>query len=288
MTPELPKNVSSKHTPYLASSSPLSTVPPSDLFDTMFPIEEEIDNDTGDDELDRGMEIDDETGDTRANRQSMDRHSRTRRNLQTVVDALHSVGWRLDHFLNAWIQDAPGGRDLTLTHRLYVTPDHRKKALREAMTPTLLNSIFLGPVLIPHGPNIAKEFDALISTPYFGSFDHTADLDAIDFDAAFQTVETAAPTWYRILVHVLSNSRASRDSYAFSPDLRKRIYVITSMVCHSRAKKRSNQFPSMLDAYLIGSGVKRHVIETLAGFGLCHGYKHGNRLMAKVAQHEKV
>jgi hypothetical protein len=64
--------------------------------------------------------------------------------------------------------------------------------------------------------------------------------------------------------------------------------VIINMIYHSRAKKRSNQFPSMLDAYLIGSGVKRYIIKTLAGFDLCHNYKHGNRLMAKVAQHKKV
>lgn len=92
ITPELPKNVSSKHTPYPASSSLLSTVPLSDLFDTMFPIEKEINNNIGDNKLDRGMEIDDKTGDTKVNRQSMNRHSRIRRNLQTVVDILHSVG----------------------------------------------------------------------------------------------------------------------------------------------------------------------------------------------------
>jgi hypothetical protein len=72
--------------------------------------------------------------------------------------------------------------------------DHRKKALREAITPTLLNSIFLGPVFISHGPNIAKEFDALISISYFRSFDYTADLNTIDFDAVFQIVKIAALT----------------------------------------------------------------------------------------------
>jgi hypothetical protein len=144
------------------------------------------------------------------------------------------------------------------------------------------------PVLL-HDSTLTTEFEALIDdTPYFGQFDHETDIDIIDFDAAFQSVEAAAPTWHRILVHVLSNPRASRDSYTNSPDLRRKIFVITSMVCHSRAKKRSTYFPTMLDAFLIGSGVKRRVIETLTGFGLCHGYKHGNRLISQVAQHEKV
>jgi hypothetical protein len=253
----------------------------------MSPIEEDIENDTDDDGWDEEMEIDNETRETDVYNQQRDRkYDHVRRKLQTVTDTLSSVKWSLDRFLRAWVQVPPRGQNLTLTNHKYGTPSHRRKALSEALKPLLSNTIEQ-PVLL-HDSTLTKEFEALIHTHHFGCFDHTADLDAIDFDAAFQTVETVAPTWYRILVHVLSNSRASRDSYAFSPDLRKRIYVITSMVCHSRAKKRSNQFPSMLDAYLIGSGVKRHVIETLAGFGLCHGYKHGNRLMAKVAQHEKV
>jgi hypothetical protein len=66
------------------------------------------------------------------------------------------------------------------------------------------------------------------------------------------------------------------------------IFVITNIVCHSRAKKRSTYLFTMLDVYLIGSDIKRRVIKTLAGFGLCHSYKQGNCLMSQVAQHEKV
>jgi hypothetical protein len=285
MTPEMPINVPSRHTSYLASSSPLSSLPPSELPDTMPQIEEEIGNDTdekGSDGEDGEMEIDDEMGDTHASKQSRDRkYYNKRRKLQTVVNALHGVGWRLDHFLRAWIQDAPRGQDLTLEHRLYVTPSHRRKALQEAL------ETIEQPVLL-HDSTFTTEFEALINTHYFGRFDHTAEVDTIDFDAAFRSVKTAAPTWHRMLVQVLSNSRASRSSYTASKDLRRMIFVITSIVCHSRAKKRSTYLSTMLDAYLIGSGVKRQVIETLAGFGLCHSYKQGNRLMSQVAQHEKV
>jgi hypothetical protein len=73
----MPRNVSSKHTPYSASSSPLSSLSPSELFDTMPQIEKEIENDINDDGLDREMEIDDATGDNRVNRQSLDKYSRT-------------------------------------------------------------------------------------------------------------------------------------------------------------------------------------------------------------------
>ena len=117
------------------------------------------------------------------------------------------------------------------------------------------------------------EFNALIDISYFGRFDYIAEFDNIDFDVAFQSVQTAASIWYWMLVYVLSNSRISRNSSVVSSDLRRFIFVITSIVCYSRAKKRSNYFFIMLDAYLIGSGVKRRVIETLAGFRLCYSYK---------------
>ncbi len=76
-----------------------------------------------------------------------------------------------------------------------------------------------------------------------------------------------------MLIYVLSNSRASRNSYIIFKDLRRMIFIITSIICYSRVKRRSIYLSTMFDAYLIGSGVKRQVIEILAGFGLCYSYK---------------
>lgn len=107
----------------------------------------------------------------------------------------------------------------------------------------------------------------------------------------FQTIRETAPTWSNILVQLCSNPRAHWMSYSARPqtkDLHRRLFTITSLVCHSRARKRSNYLSSLLDAYLIGSGVKRRVVETLSGLGLCHSYMQGNRLMQKIADHEKV
>ncbi len=38
----------------------------------------------------------------------------------------------------------------------------------------------------------------------------------------------------------------------------------------------------------MGSGVKRRVIETLSGLGLCHGYHTGNKLMHALSRQAKV
>jgi len=122
--------------------------------------------------------------------------------------------------------------------------------------------------------------------PYFGRFDHTAQIDNIYFDTAFRSIRETAPTWHTILVQLLSNSRAHQPSYSFSrtQDLYRRSFTITSIACDSRAKIRSNYLSSILDAYLIGPGVKRRVVETLSGLGLC---VRGNRQMKTIADHEK-
>src|SRR6266498_4278206 len=95
MTPEMTINVPPRHISYPAFSSPLSSLPPSELPDTMPQIEEEIGNDTdekGSDGEDGEMEIDDEMGVTNTYKQSMDRrYYYMRRKLQTIVDALHSI-----------------------------------------------------------------------------------------------------------------------------------------------------------------------------------------------------
>ncbi len=64
MTPEMPINVPSRHISHPASSSPLSSLPPSELPDTIPRIEEEIGNDTDEDGSDGEIEIDDKMGDT--------------------------------------------------------------------------------------------------------------------------------------------------------------------------------------------------------------------------------
>jgi hypothetical protein len=56
----------------------------------------------------------------------------------------------------------------------------------------------------------------------------------------------------------------------------------------SQSKQKSSFFPGMLDIYLAGSGVKRRVVETLSGLGICHSYHTANRLLKKVASNAEV
>ena len=130
---------------------------------------------------------------------------RTRGKLQAVVNTLHQVKWSFKQFLHAWMKES-----CELRHRRYRTFPQRQKALQQTlagMPKTYLVSMFTA--------TFTAELDALITKPYFGRFDHTAQIDDIDFDAAFQTIRETAPTWHTILVQLLPNSRAHQTSYNF-------------------------------------------------------------------------
>jgi hypothetical protein len=68
-----------------------------------------------------------------------------------------------------------------LKHRRYRTLSLRQKALQQTLAemPSITSRFDLVSVF-------RAELDALIGKPYFGRFRHTAQIDNIDFDAAFQ------------------------------------------------------------------------------------------------------
>ena len=68
----------------------------------------------------------------------------------------------------------------------------------------------------------------------------------------------------------------------------KWVYTITSIICVSRVKKRSNFFILLVDIYLIGSSIKRRVFKTLLGFKLCYSYYLANYIIGSIAEEVEV
>src|SRR5438094_681958 len=62
---------------------------------------------------------------------------------------------------------------------------------------------------------------------------------------------------------------------------------ICSTLCFTRAAKTSNHIPSSLGLYLHGNGVKRRVISTMAGFGLCVSYNTISRNAEQISEAAK-
>lgn len=225
---------------------------------------------------------------------TVEQRKKTQRKLQMIVKTLQRVRWSLKTFLQVWVTEEKDnqGTPITIHHHYWRTPRLRQLALKDAVNDTsdipYLQDLYYGPPILS---TLTGEFDRLISTPSFGQFDHTMDLDRLDFNQAFQSMQDIAPTWHALLIRLLSNQRSHWDSYSATPDidtLAKRLFMITSLVSHSRAKKQSNFLCSILDMYLLGSGVKRRVIETLSGLGICHSYHQANRLIRDIANNAKV
>jgi hypothetical protein len=209
----------------------------------------------------------------------------TQQNLQQVTDTLRRVGWRFRQFLLAWIGQRKGSCNIEIEHRTYRTVQQR----REVLLKTVIDDLYTRTLVVDQ---IGHELDDLTYQPLFNQFDHTTDLNIVDFQRAARTIEETAPVWYAMVLRLISNQRAHRRSYgadkqAMMGVLEKRLYSITSIVCHSRAKQQSNVLPSMLTIYLMGSGVKRRVIEVLAGLGITEGYHQGKRLLDTIAENSR-
>jgi hypothetical protein len=213
----------------------------------------------------------------------------TQEKLQAIANLLRQYRWTFKDFLQAWVQEADNyGQEITLDHRGFRTTQRRRKVLLAAVDSPSIQQVLAGSTT---SALLLTEFGNLIRTRYFGKFESTEDLESIDFTAAFQAVQDYAPTWHRILIGLLRNRRANWSSYSAMPQdstLQKRLYMVTSIVCHSHAKKQSNFLPSVLDMYLLGSGVKRRVVESLSGLGICHSYMEANRRVKAVADRAKV
>jgi hypothetical protein len=197
----------------------------------------------------------------------------TQEKLQAIADLLRQYRWTFKDFLRAWVQEVDRyGQVITLDHGALSTPQQRQKTLAAAIDLPVIQQVLDKPAILA---TLSAEFSSLIQTRYFGKFKATESIDSIDFTAAFQAVQESAPTWHRILMGLLQNQRSHWPSYSATPQpatLSKRLYMVTSIICHSHARKQSNYLPSVLDMYLLGSGVKRRVIESLSGLGICHSY----------------
>jgi hypothetical protein len=275
-------------------TSPLSSPPPG------FMDLEYMDVDFADDLLD---EYGDDTTDPDTQQQytiPSESQLSTAEKLQEVLLVLRKVHWTFPQFIRAWVgsgRDARVNPVEVISSKTYRTQEQRRSALNRTLD-VLCHEDIYQPAVVSQMllKALAQELDALVTEcSYFGRFSGDEmgleQLEQIDFKEAFRTIQGYAPMWSALLLRLLRNQRGHRASYTTSSDdetLPKRLFTITSIVCHSRAKLQSNFLSSLLDIYLLGCGTKRRVVETLSGLGLCHSYKQANRLIGRLAKECKV
>jgi hypothetical protein len=209
-----------------------------------------------------------------------DTSARIERKLRTVFRALRDVRWSLSQFLEACVREKDA-------HGRVINGDFGGPlSERRAKVAQAISNPFVHELDVPTVTTIRQELRALMHTDYYGQWDHTSVGERLNFPRAFQTIEAIAPVWNELLITLMSNQRTEWTSYHAQPDpttMSQHIFTITSIVYASQAKKTLNFFQSLLDIYLIGSGVKRRVIETLSGFGICHSYKTANKRLKLIA-----
>ena len=209
------------------------------------------------------------------------------------MDLLKTLNWSFRRFIKEWI--GVEGRDDKFTHHAYGTKRSRRTTLIESLLDPVVQEE-IGDRL-PGGQaskwvsSIKMELENLIGRPYFGVYDDHTTVEDVDFAVAFGTIKEEAPTWCALLLAILPNSRAHRDSYPSDVQIgriEKLVYTITSMVLHSRGRDRSNFFCKMMDRHYVNTGAKRRLIETMSGFGICESYTAVNRLPDGVAEQQKL
>jgi hypothetical protein len=219
--------------------------------------------------------------------------------LERILRAIRAERWTMRDFLAAFVQETDTtGRKIMLSVRGYRSPRGRRNTIADALNSQPLQGV-IHESSTSAVPTFIKELANLRAAeePYFRRFQQTDDakLQDLNFSNAFNLIEEKAPCWHATMVTLLSNQRSHRKSFVPPKDQKKshekiarRIFMITSMICLSQARSQSNFFATIIDIYLIGSGVKRRVIETLSGLGICHSYWKANEVLHDVADVARV
>lgn len=180
---------------------------------------------------------------------------------QSLANLMKEYRWTTKDVLQFWLEE----NDIELNHRFLRTSQQRQQALKDALVATEAQIDFV--------QQVRREFDQLAECQYFSQFEPEPSFSDINFDTAVKQVQTVAPIWHCFITQLLQNQRTHWDSSrSDSQKNLKRQFTITAMICHSQRVQRSNFLMTTLSMYLGSSGVKRRVIDTLAGLGICYGY----------------
>src|SRR5439155_20478430 len=98
-----------------------------------------------------------------------------------------------------------------------------------------------------------------------------SNVDDINFASVVAKMEQTSPLLYGLLKGLMEpiDQREPKGSRISTP---QRAIFIASILAFSRAPRLSNKFPRKLGLYLHGMGVKRRVLQVIAGLGACEKY----------------
>ncbi|OTB14261.1 hypothetical protein K445DRAFT_319429 [Daldinia sp. EC12] len=149
---------------------------------------------------------------------------------------------------------------------------------------------------IPYINDLRKELSRLASKPAFKNSDHA--LSSIEpgngpgavseirhgdwvnsaVENSWSQIQEASPKLAGFLTMILGHQRSSQKSYLAKLDNSHfhnsaRAYMMTALILGAYRSKTCNFLPLTIGMYLHSNGVQSRVINTLAQFGICPGYK---------------
>jgi hypothetical protein len=129
-----------------------------------------------------------------------------------------------------------------------------------------------------------KELAALEATPYFGPYNQSLEFDALNLSNIHHDIQRlalrllsllqnlAAPIWQR-------TNQADRQNEL----LQGRFVILFSILCFTRRRNTCSNLPKLFGLYFQSMGVKRRVLQVLAGMGICETYQTINQLNESIA-----
>ena len=120
----------------------------------------------------------------------------------------------------------------------------------------------------------------------FGEFEEKDPIEDMDINGVADYLDSKAPKLSSLL-KALMVPQSSRPSRPMRGPITGKSVLITSILCNSHARNSSNCLQRKIGIYLHSMGVKRRVISTLAGFGVCETYKTINEENHQIAARAK-
>ena len=118
-----------------------------------------------------------------------------------------------------------------------------------------------------------RELASLENTTLFNKWKNASEINQLDLSCAFRDLERLAPVLLQLLKLLLFLSVSGKISQFVSfESIEGRFVLIFSILCFTRRRNTCNNIPRLLGLYFQSMGVKRRVLQVLAGLGICESY----------------
>jgi len=128
------------------------------------------------------------------------------------------------------------------------------------------------------------ELTALEVTPSFGPYNQLLEFDSLNLSHIHQDIKRLAPRLLSLLQSLTAPIRQRTDQADHqSESLEGHFVILFSILCFTWCRNTCSKLPKLFGLYFQSMGVKRRVLQVLAGMGICETYHTINKLNESIA-----